>query len=52
MLTKEIRWIEPSTYPGMSKGYSIIFLLETNDETGENRFQGYVTPVLQVEEEK
>jgi hypothetical protein len=48
MTINEIRNIELSKYPGMSKGYVTITSQVTDTKTGENRFDVVTVPAIEI----
>ena len=48
MITKEIKNIELSEYPGMSKGYIVVTSAVYDDNTGRNEFESVLVPAIEV----
>ena len=48
MVINEIRDVELSQYPGMSKGYVTVTSQVTNTKTGENRFDVVTVPAIEI----
>lgn len=48
MKTYEIKSIELSEYPGMSRGYVVVTRAVYNDHTGENKFEETLVPAIEV----